>query len=188
MTQHHWPKLRQHATELFNGETPRPELEQDILNTFHEQPQLVANAIEQIGAQFSTGTIRSGWAVLRTHINTTANPQSHATVNDTTERNRAIQRAEQWLKTAGIHFDRPSEVDDELFGDRGTLKDWANDEALRRRILQAWADQRHIGVRLEREQLVRLGRKRIKANRAARIAKRQSGEPDNLPAELQEPT
>jgi hypothetical protein len=152
VTDYHWPHQRQRATQLFAGETPRPQLEQDILDVFAEQPELVAAAIDQIGHQFATGKIRSGWAVLRTHVLNAATPQADLTVTDTTTREKRIQQAQQLLRTCGPHFDRHTEILDELFGDRGLLKPWHNDQPLRQRMLDQWAEQRQRGEQHEADE------------------------------------
>lgn len=152
MTTHTWADTRARATELFNGETPRAQLEQDIVNVFSNQPALVIAAVEQVGARYANGSVRSGWAVLRAHIVSAAAPTSSVTATDTSEREKRIAQAEQWLRACGPHYDRESEAEDELFGDRGLLKPWADDEALKARMLSAWREQRPRGEQIEREQ------------------------------------
>lgn len=151
MTTYDWAALRQKAIELYGGDAPRAELEQRILDVFATHPQLVARAIDQIAASYAAGKVRSPWAVLATHIERAAEPGENVISIDSTDRARRIQRAEQWIKAAGIHFDDVNEVQDELFNARGLLRDYAKDEKLVERILHLWAEERPTGLQLERD-------------------------------------
>lgn len=151
MTEYSWAEEFSRATALFAGETPGPIVEQAILDIFEQHPQLVVKAIDQVGASFAAGKIRSGWAVLRTHVETHATPARNATASDSSARTKKISQAEQWLRTCGIHFDRESEVQDEIFFSRGLLHAWADDIALRGRMLTLWRELRPRGEQLEQE-------------------------------------
>lgn len=173
MTDLTWSTVRLQAIAAFNGETPKPETETTIIDVFELAPRAVLRAIDEVADAVQRGEARSGWAILRTRLAQSAQPVRDTTVKGVDERARHIQQAETWMHNAGIHLGRESEVEDELFGDRGILRAWAKDDTLRQRMLDLWRDTRHIGIRLEREQLVHCGRRRIIAARRARLAKRQ---------------
>ena len=176
MTTYHWPDLRAQAIEHFNGQTPGPQLEQDIIDIFEQHPQTVAAAITRIAGRYRTGTITSPWGVLRADLQrATTSPDITAT--DSTDRDKSIAVAEQWIRTAGCHYDRPSEIEHELFGDArihptvdprtgeaivsptdGLLTPWAHDLNLRQRILQLWEHERPRGEQAEADHQARADR------------------------------
>jgi hypothetical protein len=155
MTTYTWTDLRTHAAERFAGQTPGPELEQRIIDVFQQQPQIVAAAIDYIAERFRAGIVRSPWPVLATHVEQ-ATTTHDIQATDSTQRNRAIANAEQWIRTAGLHLDRASELEDDLFGDLGRLRAWASDTTLRQRMLTLWDDLRATAVQVERDQEQRL--------------------------------
>lgn len=183
-----WPDLRTHAINQFGGQTPGAQLEQDIIDVFEQHPQVVAQAIDRIATRYHTGTIQSPWAVLRADLQRrTTSPNVQAT--DTTDRDHAVLRAEQWIRSSGCHFDRPSEIEHELFGDSrihptvdktgemltsstdGLLTPWAHDLALRQRILDLWRTERPRGEQADTAMEARASKYRDD-QQAAREAKR----------------
>lgn len=145
MTDYAWRDERARAIELFGGETPRAQLEHDILEVFLEQPALVHHAIDQVGTQHAAGKVRSGWAVLRTHVTQAAAAKQDAIVTDTGERERKVARAEHWIRSVGIGYETEPHIEAELFGDdygTGMLEQWATDDLLRRRLLDLWRSER----------------------------------------------
>jgi hypothetical protein len=148
-----WQTEYARALNLYGGDTPSATLEQDLLDAFTQHPQAVTNAITKIGKAYAAGRIHSPWGALRTEIPKQVN--AHTRVGDGNERSRAIANSEQWMRTAGIMFDRFSEVEDELYGDRGRLRPWANDRALKQRLEQLWNEQRPIGETIEADELER---------------------------------
>lgn len=171
MTTYDWPTIRADAIARFGGDAPRAELEQQIIDVFAQQPQLVVLAIDKIADSYRAGKVRSPWAVLKTHIERSAEPGAPITATDTTAKQKAIQRAEQWIRAAGIHYDRDTEILLELFSGSGLLASYATvdlvpddtdtgkwklgeptgDTALVERILRAYHDARPTGIALEHE-------------------------------------
>ncbi len=151
MTDYHWPDLRLQAINAFGGEVPQSALEDEILVTFERQPQLVAKAIDQVAAQFAKGDVQSGWAVLRHRVVALSRPRATTTASDTSDRERKTAQAEQWMRAAGLHVPTEDDTLDEIFGDRGLLNAWHNDETLRQRMLRLWREQRPIGEQLDAE-------------------------------------
>lgn len=152
LTDLEWSTVRQQAIDEFNGELPRADTEAAIIDVFELAPRAVTRAITETAGSLQRGEIRSGWAILRTRLEQRAQPVRDVHVKGVDERARRISQAEQWLRTCGIHFDRDSEVEDELFGDRGLLRAWADDIALKGRMLTAWrTEHRPTGEQLEHD-------------------------------------
>jgi hypothetical protein len=120
-------------------------------------PTVVIRLVDEVGAAVSAGKVRSGWAVLRARLRD-ADPVANPSVDAPDCRDKAVRWAEQWVRASGVFFDRAVEVDDELFGHLGRLRDWAGDELLRRRMLELWERERPRGVHVEREMEERASR------------------------------
>lgn len=167
MTQFVWSQVRADAVRQFDGETPRAELEQEVINAFERSPVRVIEEIKRVAT--APGEIRSRWAVLRSRL-ATASVSGEIVVTDTSERDRRVAWAERWVRTAGLHFERRSEVADELFGELGRLRQWAQvvwlendlgrrtgeytiagDELLSTRLLALWELERPKGQLVEAE-------------------------------------
>lgn len=210
MTDYDWPTIRTQAVERFGGDPPGPQLEQDIIDVFRTHPQTVVRSIDRIAAAWDAGKVRSPWAVLRHEIREAATPAEHVTATDTTGREQAIQRAEQWLHAAGVHLDRISEVEHELFGtatieptvtkdntpieSAGTqlLAGYRDDQTLRTRIIQLWQQLRPRGIQIEQDAEARgqAHRNRLAAEHAERqrthnqrLAALQALQPEPQPAD-----
>ena len=173
MTTYDWATIRADAIARFGGDAPRAELEQRIIDVFEKQPQLVVLAIDKIADSYHAGRVRSPWAVLGTHIERAAEPGADIQATDTTDKQKRIQRAEQWIRAAGIHFDREAEILLELFGSESAqlrpyaqvdlipdtsadpakwkLSEPRGDTALIDRMLHTWGEHRPTGLQLERE-------------------------------------
>lgn len=130
MTEYSWAAVRAQATKAFNGETLNAETEAAIIEVFELLPQTVVRAIEQVGADYAKGGIRSGWAVLR-KVLVAAEPRRDITVSDASERESQAKLAESWIRRTGCQVDRESELVLELFGDRGRLRHWAQADSPR---------------------------------------------------------
>jgi len=140
-----WTEHRERAIELFR-EAPSAVLEAEILGEFGVRPALVVSTIESVARGVAAGTIRSGWAILRSRL-ASASAGLELVVVDPSERERRIKRAEGWLLAAGVHFDREAEVLDVLFeapGERSepVLGPWRSDAALREQMVERWRELR----------------------------------------------
>lgn len=156
-----WHTEYARALTNFGGDTPSATLEQDLLDAFQQHPQAVTNAITKISKAYANGKIHSPWGALKAEI-----PKQVAAdtrVGDGAERSRAIANAEQWIRTAGLMYDRWTEIHDELFGDRGTLHPWREDHQLVGRIETLWTEHRPLGIETEHAELERA--EHWKANR-----------------------
>jgi hypothetical protein len=65
-----------------------------------------------------------------------------------------VGRAEAWLRNAGFHLDE-SEAEEELFGERGLLRERAGDVILRSRLRSYWWSYQPARLRLEAEEAER---------------------------------
>ena len=141
-----WQELRTHLIDTY-GETPRPETEAVIIEAYERHPNQLERSALALTADVAAGTIRSGWAVLRSRAGSISAPPSNPTRNTSVDREKRIMRAEEWIRAAGIHIDRDTEIQDELFNERGQLRDYPD---LTDHMLHLWAEERPRGLQTER--------------------------------------
>lgn len=196
--QHEWRVVREQAIRLFNNETPYDATEQEIVEAFKARPTVVISEIEKIGQQMARGSdIRSGWAVLRRSVASAISAGPSVTATDDFDRERAVEKAIQWINTAGCHFDRESELVDELFGSQGRLQpycpfdrdkaidasgtetlDWtlgfdaSVDMQLVEVMVAHWRTQKRRGERVEREAEERAARRIAQRERLRELARK----------------
>jgi hypothetical protein len=151
-----WSEHRDRLIEA-TGDAPSAEIEQRIVDVFEKHPSLVVAGVEHIVGRFERGLVRAPWVVLAMHVEEAAAASLRASVpvRDERDRDRARSRASQWMRTAGMHFDREDEIRDELFGDSGMLRQFADDTELVDELLALWATVRPVGVQLEAEAVER---------------------------------
>jgi hypothetical protein len=65
-----------------------------------------------------------------------------------------VGRAEAWIRHAGFHLDE-DEAEEELFGERGLLRERAGDVILRSRLRAYWRSYQPARLRLEAEEAER---------------------------------
>jgi len=145
-----WTEIRLRAVELFR-DAPSATQEQRVLDVFREHPALVVEAVEHVGRRFQTGQVRNPWAVLAKHVEQAMRPLDDVSATDERDRERAVSRAEQWLRAAGQHFDREEEILEELFGELGRLRTWRDDEPLKVRMLALFGEVRARGDTIVQE-------------------------------------
>jgi hypothetical protein len=165
-----WAELRNHLINRY-GSTPHPTTEQEIIDAYELHPDQVTKAAL---AQIDQPNITSHWGLLKSKASKIAAPPANPTHNTALSREKAIAHAEQWIRAAGLHYDSVDEVRDELFGDRGQLRQWAQvdqadnedapgwhyteptgDLALITHMLDTWANHRPTGMQIERDALSR---------------------------------
>ena len=149
-----WQTLRNKFMRDTGGDLPGGRLEQQLIDAYAEHPTAVEKAIEKITLGHAAGKVRSPWGALKTEIERHANNPTHETGHG---REKAIQRAEQRIRNELLHYERWDEVEDELFGPRGTVKDH-DTPTLRERLEALWNDLRPLGELTEHEQIERLAR------------------------------
>lgn len=154
-----WQETRKHACAVFGY--PEANTEQAVLDAFTESPLAVTAVLEKITSRVQAGKLgaNAGWLIVSREVENIARPVADIIVSDAAERERererAVQAATRWIRNAGLHFDRESEITDELFGDRGMLRAWEKDVELQAEIVALWRQVRPIGEQLDREALER---------------------------------
>jgi hypothetical protein len=145
-----WQTIRNQFMRSIGGDPPGAHLEDELIQAYANHPEAVERSIEKIALAHKAGKIRSPWGALKTEVakatEAARNPTHHAGTNKT----KAVARAEQWMRTAGIHYDRATEIQDELFGQRGTLRTHTTPE-LQDRITDLWLKVRPLGEQVEAE-------------------------------------
>lgn len=162
-----WGSLRDHLIERYAA-TPHPTTEQEIIDAYELHPDAVTKAALDL---IDAPNITSPWGVLKSKASRIATPPANPTRATGLTREKAIAHAEQWIRAAGLHFNDPLEVTDELFGDRGQLRAYAQvdivpnddpdhkwvlgeirgDTALATHMLDTWANHRPTGMQIERD-------------------------------------
>jgi hypothetical protein len=150
VSQYAWPELRQHAVRRFH-DAPSAAIEQRVIDVFREHPVMVVEAVAHIGARFEAGKIRAPWVVLAQHVEQAVRPLEDVHATDARDRTKQVERASQWMRAAGKHFDSEDELLDALFGDNGQLRQWASDERLRERMRKLWNEVRPEGVLIDEQ-------------------------------------
>jgi len=196
-----WEELVPDLAESYGGQMPHPATNQEIAAAYLRAPKAVLREADRVAQEYQDGTARQPWGLLRhraKNIHTdTANAETRV------DRDKAIERAEQWIRTAGLMYDRPSEIEHELFGDTRTnpetdkdgepipasgqppLAHYRDDTPLRNRILEHWADHRPAGQQVEQDAIDR--GLRHQAERAALAPLRKAAiPPDNRPLEVRD--
>lgn len=147
-----WEDLAYATAERFGGTIPHPDTANVIASVYARAPHAVLRAIDRVADDYDNGTIRSPWGVLKTRVQQITVDQKGAAKS--TGREKAIERAEQRMRNELLHYDRWPEVEDELFGDRGTLREHDN-PTLRQRMETLWTDLRPLGELVEHEAIQR---------------------------------
>jgi len=147
-----WQTLRNQFMRTIGGDPPGAQLEDDLIAAYTNHPQVVERSLEKIALAYKAGKIRSPWGAAKTEIAKATEAARNPTHNQGATKTKAIARAEQWMRTTGLHYDRETELLDELYGDRGRLKDHP---ATRDRMLQLWNELRPIGEQLDAEAIER---------------------------------
>jgi len=150
MTEYVWTHLRDTAIRRFN-DTPSSDQELRIIAVFQDRPELVAAQIELVANRHAAGQVNNPWPFLTTSLERATQIPEDVRATDKTSRSAKVRIAEQWIRNAGIHFDRETEIQDELFGYHGILNAWADDQPLRDRLTQLWRDERPRGEKVEAE-------------------------------------
>ncbi len=116
LIEYEWVELREHAISLFGDQAPSPELEHDVVQVFAINPHGVQQAIDYVGGEWLKGKITSPWAILRIQVERLVDNSQNVVATDERSRAKAIEKAEAWIRNAGIHMDREHEIVAYLFG------------------------------------------------------------------------
>lgn len=145
-----WSEVRSQSIERFRGQTPRAQDEEIILEVFERAPVIVLQAIDEI----AVADVKWCWSALAARLMRGSGGRD-VSVDVGPSREKLIASAEQFIRNAGLHFDREEELVDELFGDRGRLRMWAGDSVLVERMSALWRQHRPDGERVEAEAVER---------------------------------
>jgi hypothetical protein len=146
----HWEDLALETAERFGGTLPHPDTAAQIAAVYERAPHAVEKAIDRVALEYEQGGIRSPWGILRSRVKQITT--SEATATRANERDKTIARAEQWMRNAGMHYDSEQELLDELYGERGRLRDHPD---TRQRMLALWTELRPIGEQLDQDAIDR---------------------------------
>ena len=149
-----WAETHAEALERF-GQTPLGrDLEAELVEIFEQRPEAVGLAIDDIGKGFAAGRIRSPWGALRAEL---ARQEARAKVVATgnVDRERQLQRLEQYMRAAGLQLADEAEVLDDCFGYGGRWRAFAADEPMRARALELWRSLQPAAAKVEAEALER---------------------------------
>jgi len=171
-----WEDLAYATAERFGGTIPHPDTANTIAAVYARAPHAVERAIDRVADDYDNGTVRSPWGVLKSRVQQIQVDAKAATRS--TGREKAIERAEQRMRNELLHYDRWPEVQDELFGDRGTLREH-DTPALHQRMHTLWTQLRPAGELVEAEAEERA--RRYVQQRAALAAARKP-EPTKPPS------
>lgn len=206
-----WTAVRVSLAGKFSGQLPRAEDEAALIEVFKVMPHALLQAAEEVARAISSGHVRWGWSALRAKLEKGLLPLQEAEVSVAGERSKAVRKAELWIANAGVHFDRESEVVDELFGGPSAmLGEWATvefhvdakgqptslwvplegaDTDLISRMVARWQELRPRGVKAEEDHVAYMARlrgqdERFEAVRQARRDERaaQAALPLEVPA------
>ena len=147
-----WQTVRNRFMRATGGDPPGAHLEDDIIAAFAQHPDAVVKSMEKIVLGYKAGRIRSPWGALKHEVAKAADAANNPTVDRAHTRANAIQRAEQWMRTAGLHHDRESELIDELYGERGRLRDHPETQE---RMLALWNELRPLGEEADQDAIDR---------------------------------
>ena len=157
-----WQTLRNQFMRTIGGDPPGARLEDELIQAYTEQPDVVERSTEKIALAFKAGKIRSPWGALKTEVAKATEAARNPHHDKGSSRNAAIQRAEQRIRNELLHYDRLDEVLDELFGPRGTLKGHHTPD-LEQRMTALWNELRPAGQQAEQDHIQYLAK--VKADR-----------------------
>lgn len=143
-----WQTTRNHFMRTIGGDPPGAHLEDELIQAYTANPEAVERSMTKIGLAHKAGKIRSPWGALKAEVAKALDAARNPTHDRGTSKAKALERAEQWVRNAGIHYDRETELLDELYGDRGQLRHHPDTQP---RILQLYRELRPLGEQIEAE-------------------------------------
>ena len=143
-----WQTLRNQFMRTIGGDPPGAQLEDHLIQAYTEHPEAVERSIEKIGLAYTAGKIRSPWGALKHEVAKATEAARNPHHDKGSSRNKATQRAEQRIRNELLHYDLEREVDDELYGERGTIREHPE---TRDRTLELWRSLRPLGELVEHE-------------------------------------
>lgn len=111
-----WDDVYDEALRAFEGQLPRAHDEAAVLEVWQQRPLLVERAVRDIAEAVAAGRVRWAWSALAGRL-AKGERERDEVAEAGNERADAVAAAEYWLRVAGYHVDRESELVAELFGD-----------------------------------------------------------------------
>jgi len=138
MQDHVWSTIRARAVEAF-GEAPGPALDERLLETFMKQPplgggDLVVDTISKVIESYRAGKVQRPWAIVEMNLTAAIEAIAAGKTSTVGRAERLQSNARLWTRNAGWQLPE-HEFLDELFGDRGMLRDISDDKQLREAML-----------------------------------------------------
>lgn len=149
-----WTEARDEGAARYGGQQPRPADEETIAAAFANHPLKVIADIGSVADAYDRGEVRYPWGLVRTRTENYRNAPT-VIVDGAKVKARAVELAERWVRTVGVHFDRPEEIVAELFDPGRRLDEFAGDDALVDRMLDLWREGRPKGEKVEADALAR---------------------------------
>lgn len=134
-----WSDLRDRAVDEFKAFPPAAD-EESLLAAFQRAPVAVEASLQRIIGRVRAGKVRNGWRVWAMDC---SQQSGDVSVSSGPDSERLVSKAEVWVRNAGAHFDRESELLDELF-ERHDVKA-VDSPAVRERLLGVWREVRPLG-------------------------------------------
>jgi hypothetical protein len=149
-----WQTIRNQFMRQIGGDPPGAQLEDELIQAYANHPDVVERSMEKIGLAHAAGKIRSPWGALKHEVAKAVDATRNPTHDRGSRKHKAIARAEQRIRNELLHYDRLDEAMDELFGERGMLREH-DTPALRERMTKLWTELRPAGELVEAEAIER---------------------------------
>lgn len=153
-----WDNALSEITAMLQGRAPfSVEEESAVMQAWARNPAAVMTLARKAAAAYANGTIARPWAWLAKAASAEADKRVNrsVTADPTGEIDTAERKAVVWMRNIGVHYDRWSEVEDDLFGERGLLRHWRDDPLLLEGWRDRWVSLRPEGAAAEVEALMR---------------------------------
>src|SRR5262245_15517508 len=135
-----WAEVREDAIHRFDGQIPRAEDEAAIIEVYEQFPEVVSAGIEHAAQKLAQKRITWAWSVLKAHIQGAAEPLREARPTERS-RTKAIRLAEMRVQNELCHCMSADEAWEDLVdGPKPLLREWRDDDMLRRRITVLWEE------------------------------------------------
>lgn len=152
-----WAYEREKATRLFGDASPSHQTDAEVAEVFARHPAAVVAEIAQLASAFDAGRVHSPWRALQAKLPKIVADSSPVNVG----REDRFRLAEVWILNAGLYEPTEESLIGALFGEHGTLKAWANDQAMVARMVALWRAEKPRGEQAEAAMGERAGAWRV---------------------------
>lgn len=127
---------------------PGEELEERLLSAFMSTPRPLLDWLNRMLPRAESGEVFAPWKLVDSKLEDEMDrhkPKKNRPDVIAQGHDLAISRAKQWIVNAGVHFDRESELVDELFGQpRSSLYALRDDKDVVDSMVELWYSQRAL--------------------------------------------